>query len=142
MYDPRLSDNEQSRANPLVEIGMKIASIAVFFALINGMLWACQEITSGESKSKLNAKKSELESVKRDLDNCNSKLDVYKGLAVNNALPHETYLAYKSDLDTCNSLVEKHNNIVPVVNELGRTAGRRIYLIPIPIPRRAAKALN
>ncbi len=121
---------------------ISVASIGAVLLLLNGILWACQEVTSSESKAEFTAKKDKLEALKAQVEGCQSDLDSYKYLATDNTLDSKTYDSYKSDLAKCNGVIDEYNQLVPVVNELNKKANRRIYLIPIPIPRRAATAVN
>ncbi len=121
---------------------ISVASIGVVLLLLNGILWACQEVASSESKAEFTAKKNKLEALKAQVEGCQSHLDSYKYLATDNALDSKAYDSYKSDLAKCNGVIDEYNQLVPVVNELNKKANSRIYLVPIPIPRRAANAIN
>lgn len=137
-----MSNNSSQRDNPVVKAFIGLASIGIVFLVLNGILWACQEATSGESKAEFMEKKAKLDALSSEVESCQASLDTYKSMAVGNALDSENYDSYKSDLASCNGLVDQYNQLVPEVNELNRRANNKIYLLPIPMPRRAAQATN
>jgi hypothetical protein len=132
--------NNASGSNQLAESVLVLAGLGIIVLILNGILWACQEVTSGDSRAELNEKKSRIEGLKKEVEKCQFKVESYKALATGNSLDSETYDSYKSDLENCNAMVDEYNQLVPVVNELNRKVNSRFYLIPIP--RRAAKAVN
>lgn len=133
-------ESKASETRELPQFVRQIIVLVIMLAGINGVLWACQEIASSESKQEYQSKKTELDQLKNRLDECKVRLDSYKSMAVGNTLPLSTYNAYKQDLEGCNSIMRKHNDLVPVVNSLAKKSGTRFYLLPIP--RKAAKAVN
>ena len=126
-------------SNPILGSLIQLLSLGFVFVLINGLLWACQEVTSMESRQELKEKKKELNMLENKIDNCEIQLDSYKSKANNNALPTHIYRAYKEDLESCNSLVKAYNLIIPEFNELNKKTSQ-FYLLPIP--RKAARALK
>jgi hypothetical protein len=137
-----VSNNSSQPDNPVVNALIGLASIGIVFLVLNGILWGCQEVTSGNSKAEFMEKKEKLDALNSEVENCQARLDSYKSMAVGNALDSENYASYKSDLARCNDLVVQYNQLVPAVNELNRRANNKIYLLPIPIPRRAAQTAN
>ena len=130
---------ENHKSNPFVGLIAQLLSLGFIFLLINGLLWACQEVTSMESRRELKEKERELNAIESEINNCELLLDSYKNKATNNALPSHIYTAYKEDLGSCNSLVNEYNSIIPEFNELNKKTSK-FYLIPIP--RRAARSLK
>ena len=130
---------EHHKSNPFVGLIAQLLSLGFIFLLINGLLWAYQEVTSTESRREFKEKERELNALESEINNCELLLESYKNKATNNALPSHIYTAYKEDLGSCNSLVNKYNSIIPEFNELNKKTSK-FYLIPIP--RRAARSLK
>jgi len=137
-----MSNNRDQADNPIVNTLIGLASIGVVFVVLNGILWACQEVTSGSSKAEFIEKKAQLDALNSELESCQERIASYKSIAIGNTLDSQNYDSYKSDLANCNSLVDQYNELVPKVNELNRKANNKIYLLPIPIPRKAHQASN
>ena len=117
--------------SPVANILTSLLSIAIVFGAINGLLWACQEQGSQQSKAEYEEKKAEIESLKSQVENCKSELDSFKHLAVNNTLESEDYNRYITIKLNCKNLITRYNDLVPIVNNLSKQANRRIYLIPL-----------
>ena len=130
---------ENHKSNPFVGLIAQLLSLGFIFLLINGLLWAYQEVTSTESRREFKEKERELNALESEINNCELLLESYKNKATNNALPSRIYTAYKEDLGSCNSLVNEYNSIIPEFNELNKKTSK-FYLIPIP--RRAARSLK
>jgi len=137
-----MSNNRDQAENPIVNAVIGLASIGVVFLVLNGILWACQEVTSGSSKAEFIEKKTQLDALKSEVESCQENISYYKSIAIGNTLDSQDYDSYKSDLANCNSLVDQYNELVPKVNELNRKTNNKVYLLPIPIPRRAHQASN
>ena len=130
---------EDHKTNPFLGLALKLVSVGFIFVLINGVLWACQEVTSTESRRELIKKEKELNSLEGEINNCKRILEGYKNKAIGNALPSHIYRAYEKDIESCNSLVKEYNSIIPEFNELSKKTSK-FYLMPIP--RRAARSLK
>lgn len=117
--------------NPVANILTSLLSIVIVFGAINGLLWACQEQGSQQSKAEYEEKKAEIESLKSRIEVCKSELDSFKLVAVNNTLEPEAYNRYTAVSSDCKNLINKYNDLVPIVNNLGKQASQRIYLIPL-----------
>ena len=107
---------ENHKSNPFVGLIAQLLSLGFIFLLINGLLWACQEVTSMESRREFKEKERELNALESEINNCELLPESHKNKATNNALPSHIYTAYKEDLGSYNWLVNEYNSIIPEFN--------------------------
>lgn len=108
----------------------RVGCMVVLFAVVNGVLWAGQEIANADEKKQMEALSAELstmessikaiestlttkagslEGQQASLDSCSVKMDGFKRVAVGGALPELEYQKYLQVKGTCEPLVTRYN---------------------------------
>lgn len=101
-----------------------LASLALIFVIINGLLWGGQELYHYNDNKKLDSLEKQID----DLDSQTSKIE-------SNA---KMYGITDSNYSKYSSLVDQRNKLTDEYNKLNKETGSRFYLIPIPFGRSKA----
>lgn len=136
-----------------------VIGIILIYAVLNLILWGCQELYWMKDTQEIKRIESSLESEKSQISLLEAKIsdqsnsidikqkelarlessnlidDFNAGVDEYNSLLQE----YKSNVDAYNSKLDKYNEQVDRSNELIKKSGSRWYLIPIPMPGKSAR---
>lgn len=101
--------------------------LVVVYALLNGIIYAGQELYYYPSTHKMKQLDSEMSNIQKDI----TRLELY---ATDGGLGEPWYSQYKNSIDEYNKKTGEYN-------ELSKKSGNRWWLIPIPIPRGGGKTV-
>lgn len=101
-----------------------LASLALIFVFINGLLWGGQELYHYSDNKKLDTIEKQIS----DLDSQTSKIESDAKI---HGITDSSYSKYSSMVDQRNKLADEYN-------KLNKETGSRFYLIPIPLGRSKA----
>ena len=98
-----------------------LVRLLLIYALLNGVIYAGQEIYHYSGTQKMNKLDSDMSYIDREI----TTLESY---ATDEGLSEPYYSQYKNDIDEYNQKADEYN-------KLNEKTGRRWWLIPIPIGR-------
>lgn len=100
-----------------------LATLAIGFVILNGLLYGVQEIYHYSDVKKCDKMHQEIESIKERVEILERIGEMQGGLN-------------GSDYYEYSYLIEKHNTLVAEYNDLASSAYSRFWLLPFPIPSR------
>jgi len=95
--------------------------LIIIYALLNGALYAGQEIYYFNDTQRMNQLESEMSTIDK-------KITFLESYATDGGLPEPQYSQYKNNIDEYNRKADEYNRLT-------KKSGSRWWLIPIPIGR-------